>query len=230
MKFKNRAVHRDLGYFFLGLIISFSLSGILLNHRQDWHLTQYTVSTKEITVDLTHSKDLNSDTSSKNFSRRSGGKGKFHRRNRQNDNSDLSAKDTNQNSANKFSNKGIISETFAQDIAKEFDIKDKFRRQFIQKAKVRLAFENHNVEIDLKTGKGRITEFRRTPVLGQIVQLHRDNSVAWICYSDIFAISLITIAITGVIIPKGKKSFAKRGWMFSLAGIIFPLIILFFIM
>ncbi len=41
MKLTARNVHRDLAYFYLGLIISFSLSGIFLNHRQVWHPRRY---------------------------------------------------------------------------------------------------------------------------------------------------------------------------------------------
>jgi uncharacterized protein len=33
----NRAVHRDLGYFFFGMCIIYGLSGIALNHRHHWN-------------------------------------------------------------------------------------------------------------------------------------------------------------------------------------------------
>ena len=33
----NRAVHRDLGYFFFGMAIIYGLSGIALNHRHQWN-------------------------------------------------------------------------------------------------------------------------------------------------------------------------------------------------
>ena len=32
----NRATHRDLGYFFVGMILIYSLSGIAINHLGDW--------------------------------------------------------------------------------------------------------------------------------------------------------------------------------------------------
>ncbi len=49
MKLTARNTHRDLAYFFLGLIIAFSFSGIFLNHRQAWHPRRYTSDTKEFT-------------------------------------------------------------------------------------------------------------------------------------------------------------------------------------
>ena len=42
MKITNRSLHRDIAYFYVGLIIAFSFSGIILNHRQDWYPMDYT--------------------------------------------------------------------------------------------------------------------------------------------------------------------------------------------
>lgn len=47
----NRAVHRDLGYFFTGMIIIYSLSGIALNHIDDWD-PNYKVSTRETKLEI----------------------------------------------------------------------------------------------------------------------------------------------------------------------------------
>ncbi|MEE9407490.1 MAG: hypothetical protein V3V28_05390 [Polaribacter sp.] len=44
----NRLIHRDLACFFLGLIIAFSASGIILNHRVDIDPQEYTVQTDAI--------------------------------------------------------------------------------------------------------------------------------------------------------------------------------------
>lgn len=52
MKFTNRAIHRDVAYFYFGLIIAFSFSGIILNHRQDWYPMDYTFDSQEINFDI----------------------------------------------------------------------------------------------------------------------------------------------------------------------------------
>ena len=52
MKFTNRSLHRDFAYFYFGLIIAFSLSGIVLNHRQDWYPMDYTFESREISMTL----------------------------------------------------------------------------------------------------------------------------------------------------------------------------------
>jgi uncharacterized protein len=50
MELTARNVHRDLGYFYLGLVIAFSISGMFLNHRQAWHPSKYKAEVKAINV------------------------------------------------------------------------------------------------------------------------------------------------------------------------------------
>lgn len=177
---KTRNLHRDLGYFYIGLIISFAFSGILMNHRESWHPEKYTVETRPISTKLPAKEQIN--------------------------------------------------EKFAEELGKSLGIDDKFRRHKIKKDELKISFEKHDVEIDLKTGKGEIVSFQKTPIISQMMKLHKNTSNWWIYYGDIFGISLITIAITGAImIPSGKFSFRQRGWKLALAGIIFPLLILLFV-
>ncbi|SDW90339.1 PepSY-associated TM helix domain-containing protein [Flavobacterium degerlachei] len=173
-----RNLHRDLGYFYIGLIVSFAFSGLMMNHREAWHPEKYTSETKAIEVQLPEESEINED--------------------------------------------------FAKDLGKKLGIEDKFRRQRIKKNQFTISFEKHDVEIDMKTGKGEIVSFFKTPIISQSMSLHKNTSNFWIYYSDIFAISLIVIALTGTIMVKaGKFSFKERGWKLAVAGVIFPLIFLF---
>lgn len=52
MKITNRSLHRDFAYFYVGLIIAFSFSGIILNHRNDWYPMNYTYESKEVALTL----------------------------------------------------------------------------------------------------------------------------------------------------------------------------------
>lgn len=175
-----RGLHRDLGYFYIGLIISFAFSGIMMNHRESWHPEKYTVETKEIQI--TPPKEEN------------------------------------------------ISDKYAENLAKELGIDDKIRRQSVKKGTFKISFEKHDLEVDIKTGKGEIVAFNKTPIISQAMKIHKNTSDWWIYYSDIFGISLITIAITGAImIPAGKFTFKRRGWKLAAAGLIFPLLFLFFL-
>ncbi|MFO8054292.1 MAG: PepSY-associated TM helix domain-containing protein [Bacteroidales bacterium] len=55
MKFKwrkwNRAIHRDFGYLFFGMVIIYSVSGIAINHLKDWN-PNYEVTTKQMQVEI----------------------------------------------------------------------------------------------------------------------------------------------------------------------------------
>ena len=51
-KITNRSLHRDFAYFYVGLIIAFSFSGIILNHRQDWYPMDYTYEANAVTLEL----------------------------------------------------------------------------------------------------------------------------------------------------------------------------------
>jgi hypothetical protein len=173
-----RNLHRDLGYFYIGLIVSFAFSGLMMNHRDSWHPEKYTTETKAIEVQLPTENELNED--------------------------------------------------FAKDLGEKLGIQDKMRRQSVKKGTYKISFEKNDVEIDMATGKGEIISFFKTPIISQSMSLHKNTSNFWIYYSDIFAISLIVIALTGTIMVKaGKFSWKNRGWKLAVAGVIFPLIFLF---
>ncbi|GHN02898.1 hypothetical protein WSM22_43870 [Cytophagales bacterium WSM2-2] len=176
MKLTARNTHRDIAYFYVGLIISFALSGIFLNHRQSWHPRRYTYDKKEITIPV--------PTDS-------------------------------------------INEKFIKNFTAQQGIEDQLRRFNAENDKLRISYVSHDVSVDLKTGKGTIEGYRVTPLLGQMTQLHQDTSKWWIYYSDIFGIAMLTIALTGMFIEKGRLSFRSRGWKLALIGIIFPLVFLF---
>lgn len=44
--------HRDIAYFFVGLILSFSISGIALNHRRTWNSREFTYNAEPIKLKL----------------------------------------------------------------------------------------------------------------------------------------------------------------------------------
>jgi uncharacterized protein len=68
MSLTARNTHRDIAYFFVGLIISFALSGIFLNHRQSWHPRRYAYDSKEISVASFHKDSIN-EAFIKNFTK-----------------------------------------------------------------------------------------------------------------------------------------------------------------
>ena len=174
---KIRNLHANLGYFYVGLIISFALSGIFMNHRQTWHPDKYTIAKKERT--LTQPIDASS-----------------------------------------------INEDLVAEVVKKLGIDDKVKRHNVRKGELRISCSNCDIDIDLKTGKGEITEFIKTPVIGHIMDLHKNISVWWIYYSDVFGISLIVIAVTGLMMKSPSPSVKKKIWFLAISGLLFPILFL----
>ncbi len=50
MKISFKSLHRDLGYFYIGLIITFSISGIFMNHRAIRYPLNYEYESYNITI------------------------------------------------------------------------------------------------------------------------------------------------------------------------------------
>lgn len=72
MKLTARNTHRDIAYFYVGLIIAFSISGIFLNHRQSWHPRRYTYDKKEITIPVPPNKEVINEAFIANFTQEQG--------------------------------------------------------------------------------------------------------------------------------------------------------------
>lgn len=178
MKLTARNIHRDFAYFYVGLIISFSISGIFLNHRRVWHPIRYKYASKEISL----TKPVTADQ---------------------------------------------VDDIYLKAFTEEFDINDNIRRYAVDGNTLRVTYADHDAEVDLISGKGKIGEYRQTPLLGQMTELHVTTNNWWIYYSDVFGLAMLAIAITGMFISKGNMSFKKRGWKLALAGILFPLVFLF---
>jgi len=72
MKLTARNTHRDIAYFYVGLILSFSISGIALNHRRSWNPTRYTYDKKEFTMQAPIPKDSANSRFAASFSKAHG--------------------------------------------------------------------------------------------------------------------------------------------------------------
>ncbi|MDE1161240.1 MAG: PepSY-associated TM helix domain-containing protein [Acidobacteriaceae bacterium] len=82
--------------------------------------------------------------------------------------------------------------------------------------------------INTQTGSVDYQGLKRRPLFFQLSYLHYNPGRWWRWFSDTFAISLIVICITGLVMNKGSRGFASiRGVEFAL-GILTPLMFLLF--
>ncbi|MCD6366853.1 MAG: PepSY-associated TM helix domain-containing protein [Bacteroidales bacterium] len=173
----NSVLHRDLGYFFTGVILIYAISGLAINHLRDWN-PNYSVETK--TIDFSFPKDYK-----------------------------------------------LISEDLIKSELKKSELDVKYKKYyFSHKGQMKIFIKDGTIKVDLETGKGFMEKLTRRQLLVEMNYLHYNPNIWWTVYSDIFAVALIIIAITGLIVLKGKQGFKRYGiWLF-LGGFLVPVVIL----
>lgn len=164
-----RAVHRDLGYFVVGMTIVYAISGILLNHM---------------------------------------------------------------NNSNPALSKTIIEKQFPPLLTKE-EVKELYQKQIEEYKFNAIINDGKNYKLYVNSGTGsynsatgklQLEIVQTRPFVEFINKLHYNQKKDWTFFADFFAVSLIILALTGLIIVKGKNGFLKRGVWFMIFGIIVILI------
>lgn len=171
-----RVIHRDVGYFLFGMTIIYSISGISLNHINDFD-PSYAVDEEELTLDVSKY-DLNNK----------------------------------------------------EDILRILDVfgeKNKYKNHTKRRDGSTKVFLQKGSMIIFDSGELFYEKWRRRPILHAFNFLHYNPGKWWVWFSDIFAIGLILIAITGIFLVKGKNGITRRGLVYTLLGIIIPLLFLF---
>lgn len=174
----NVATHRDLGYFFSSLILVYCISGIALNHVDDWN-ADFILNKKTIQLDRAYSPD-----------------------------------EVNEKKITEFGNLvGEESHTV-------FD--------FPTPDQVKIYYKDASLHVYLEKGEAVYEQVFKRPVFYQSNVLHRNSLKGWRWASDIFALLLIVINVTGLFILKGKHGITGRGKWLILAGIIPPIVAIIF--
>ncbi len=172
-----RVIHRDFGYFLFGMTVIYALSGIALNHLNDWD-PSYTKISNKVKVDIS--------------------------------NYDLTKK---------------------EDVLKLIDIfgeKKNYKKHIKKRGGVTKIFLERGSFFVYPTGDIEYEKWKRRPIFHAINFLHYNPGKWWKWFSDIFSVGLIIIAITGIFIVRGKYGITRRGLIYTLLGIIIPLIFLIF--
>ncbi|MDE6693419.1 MAG: PepSY-associated TM helix domain-containing protein [Muribaculaceae bacterium] len=173
------ALHRDLGFFFAGIIVIYALSGIFMNHRRDIN-PSYTVEVTEMTLPsgFPTRKDAIKDT-------------------------DISAL--------------LDAVGESGNLTKHYFVKDNLKI---------LLKGGSSLNFNMGTRTGTYEKVRQRPLISDMVKLHYNPGRWWTAFSDIFAISLILITVTGLFIIKGRKGITGRGAIELIIGLSVPILFL----
>jgi hypothetical protein len=170
----NVATHRDLGYFFSSLILIYCISGIALNHVDDWN-PDFILTKKTISLPKTYTYEEVNETLIAQFDKLAG-----------------------------------------EETHKVYD--------FPTKDQVKIYYNNASLHVYLNKKEATYEHVSKRPVFYQSNVIHRNSLKGWKWASDIFAVLLIVINITGLFILKGKHGITGRGKWLIAAGIIPPLV------
>jgi hypothetical protein len=123
--------------------------------------------------------------------------------------------------------KNSFNEDDAKTILEEIDIDNKFRKfYFPNDERLKIFFKGGNVIFDLNTGTGRVETLSKRQIFHTVNWLHYNPNFYWKWYSDIFAVALMILAISGMFILKGKNGLKWRGTILISIGILIPLVFL----
>jgi hypothetical protein len=178
----NNVLHRDVGYFFVGMTIIYAISGIALNHIGDWD-PNYIIRDEKVVANVS---DLHS----------------------------------------KMSREEVMA------LADELRIDNKVKKHYYPNASTLKVFlDGGSLTLDIRSGVGLLEAVSRRPVFYEMNYLHYNHGkFFWTWFSDIFAVGMVLLAITGLFVLKGKNGLKKRGVWFVLAGSLIPLIFLLMIL
>jgi hypothetical protein len=84
-----------------------------------------------------------------------------------------------------------------------------------------------HIYVTLSTGKMELIHVRTRPLFREVNYLHYNKpKMLWTWFSDLYAFSLILIAVSGILLVRGKKGITGRGGILVLIGIFIPLMFL----
>ena len=156
-------LHRDIGYFAVGMSLVYALSGFFLSHKDTFSAT------RTVTVDF-----------------------------------ELTA--------------GLDLPDFIETMDKETAVDLTHSRE--KGEYISFFFEGGEGDYHIPTGQVRYESYSRRGLMLFINQLHLNQRKGWVAVADVFSFLLVFLALSGLVMVRGRKGFLKRGIWFMLLGFV----------
>jgi hypothetical protein len=85
-------------------------------------------------------------------------------------------------------------------------------------------FEGGEGDYHIPSGEVHYESYSRRGLMLFINQLHLNQRKGWVAVADVFSFLLIFLALSGLVMVRGRKGFLKRGIWFMLLGFVLILI------
>ena len=192
-------LHRDVGFTTLGLVLVYGISGVAVNHREHWNFNQSRAVTE---LPVGRPADLLVESAA---ARRAA----------------LAADPSTVTSEEEPALVASVSRALGRSALP--------RRAFWRDPnRLSLFFgagERDTVDYHPSSGTCTTTVVSDRPLLRQLNFLHLNEGKAlWTYIADLFAVSLMFLALSGVILVRGKHGLRGRGGLFALGGALLPLV------
>ncbi len=119
---------------------------------------------------------------------------------------------------------GTTAEEMKQNVMRQLNLTEEPKSIFRPDPEtIQLFYPGQTYTVDIPTGQGILDHVRARPVLYEFNQLHLNApKKGWTWFADLYAVSLIFVAITGMFVLKGKNGITRRGAVFTLLGLVIP--------
>ena len=126
---------------------------------------------------------------------------------------------------------GKADQTYVFSILDQVGEKKNFKSFISGENYVQIFLTNGSIDVDLKSGDTQIEKKTTRYVIKEFNLLHYNNiKKFYTWFSDIYAVGLIVLALTGLFILRGKNGIIGRGAWLTAIGIILPALFLLFYM
>ena len=101
-----------------------------------------------------------------------------------------------------------------------------YRTHISTASEYKIFLDGGSLTFDPETGEGRLETIRRRRVFYEFNLLHYNRPQRlWTWFSDLYAIGLFTLAVTGLFIIKGRNGIKGRGAWLTAVGVAIPLLL-----
>lgn len=169
-------LHRDIGYLLSVLLMAYCLSGLALNHIDDWN-PDFVIEKRDVSVGAGMTRATLDDATLKRIA-------------------------------------ALVGEGAHRVL------------DFPSQDQAKIYYAHSTLQIRLSTGHAEYERVTRRPIFYDANVLHRNVIDGWRWVSDLFAIALIVVNLTGIVLLKGRNGLGGRGKWLILAGVLPPVIAL----
>ena len=124
---------------------------------------------------------------------------------------------------------GKLTKADVVELLAEFDADGNYTKHYFPQPGIMKVFlkGGSNMMVDLNRQTLVYEKLTRRPLLSAFTLLHYNPGRWWTYFSDFFAVGLLIITFSGLIMIKGKKGLWGRGGIELLLGILIPILFFF---